>query len=213
MATAYRRDTLELELESIHGDVFRPRLGTSVDRLVTVSLIWPRPLMAERVAIRTLRFEKDGLDLARQDWSERILFKENVEGPFGIVVQVSETLTAQALKRIIAGLGVSVLRTAGSEAARLASGPWLSTLARFPFAHLSGDLSGAAKTPQVVAAGRITLLPGNPGPIEIPLAVPEDIVHIRRARKGDATRTRRKTLHHKGAAAGTVRLNARYYRG
>jgi hypothetical protein len=45
--------------------------------------------MASRVAANPYRFEKDGLNLSDRDWSERILFKENVEGPFGVLVQVS----------------------------------------------------------------------------------------------------------------------------
>lgn len=212
MAATYRRDTLELELERVDGGALWKQTRKAADRLVTATLVWPRPLVAERVAARPHRFDRNGLDLADRDWSERILFKENVEGPFGVVVQVSETLTAQEVKRISAALGAAVLRTAGNEAARLAAGPWLTTLARFPFTHLAGELSGIGKTPKVVAAGRITLLPGTPGPIDIELTVPEDIVRVQRVRTGGHSRTRRRTIHRRGDPAGTVRLKATYYR-
>ncbi len=213
MAVQYRRDTVELELKRIYGGGLWKQARKAVDRLVSVSLVWPRPLVAERVAARPHQFDRDGLNLEDRDWSERILFKENVEGPFGIVVQVSETLTAQQVAKITGALGAAVLQAAGSEAARLAAGPLLTSLARFPFTQLAGELSGFGKTPRVVASGRTTVIPGTPGPIDVDLTVPGDVVRVRRVRTGGRARTRREIIHRQGEPAGTVRLEATYYRG
>lgn len=212
MPDAIRKDTIELSLTGIEGGPAWASGRKKTQRLVTVTLIWPRPLVAERVATRQYAFVKDGLDLSGRDWSETILFKENVEGPFGVVVQVSQPLTSQELSRITAAMGGALLRAAGSEAAALVSGPGLSSLARFPFNFLAGELSSIGKVPKIVAAGRITLRPARPGRVEIPLTVPEDIVRVRSVRIGGRTQSRRETTHRKGAAAGIAALDAVYYR-
>lgn len=214
MAKRYPRDTLELTVEGMEDHCPRSLLNRNrAERLMIATLVWPRPLIAERIASRSFRFQPEGLDLSNRDWSERILFKERVEGPFGLIVQVTEPLSSRDLRRATAVLGQTLLKTAGSELARVAAGPWLTALARFPFTYLTGELSDAGKTPKIVAAGRRTLLPGASGPVEIPLLVPEDIVRTRRQRVGGRTRTRRETIARKGDPAGTVRLAATYYQG
>ncbi len=210
--TAYRRTTLELTLESVQGGLAWATGKRTTERLVTATLIWPRPLVAGRVSAHALPFGKDGLDMAGRDWSERILFKEQVEGPFGLVIQVSESLTAQHLARVTAAIGAALLRAAGSEAASVAIGPGLTSLARFPFTFLAGELGAVGKAPAVVAAGRITLEPGTPGPVEVPLRVPEDVVRVRPARPGGRSQPRREVVRRRDDPAGTVRLDSVYYR-
>ncbi len=213
MTESYRRDTLELTLEGVDGDGPLSGKRKPEERLITVTLIWPRPLIAERVAARPHFFAEGGLDLSGADWSDCVMFKENVEGPFGMVVQISEPLTSQQAARVIADLGSALVKTAGTEAARVAAGPWLASLARFPFSHLAGELSGVGKSPKVVAAGRMTLRPGLSGPVDIPLQVPDDVVRTRTVRTGGRSRSRRETLHRRGEPAGTVMFNSVYYRG
>lgn len=212
MTTAYRRTTLEVTLEAIDGGLAWATGKRATERLVTATLIWPRPLVAGRVSAHTLPFRKDGLDLTGRDWSERILFKEQVEGPFGLTIQVSESLTAQRLAHITAAIGEALLRAAGSEAAHVAVGPGLTSLARFPFTFLAGQFAGIGKIPNVVAAGRITLEPGTSGPIEVPLRVPEDVVRVRQVRRVGRTQPRREVIRRRDDPAGTVRLEAVYYR-
>ncbi len=212
MPNVIRRDTLELSLEGVQGGPVWATGRRETQRLITVTLIWPRPLVAARVATRQFAFTKEGLDVADRDWSERVLFKENVEGPFGVVVQVSQSLSSQELARITATIGGALLRAAGAEAASLVSGPGITSLARFPFNFLAGEVSGVGKVPRIEAAGRVTLQPGQGGPIEIPLTVPEDIVRVRSVRSGGRTQSRREITHRKGTAVGTIRLDAVYYR-
>lgn len=212
MGAQYRRNTVEMRLQSIEGEGPWSQGRKQSERIVTVSLIWPRPLVASRVAVQTHHFSREGLALAGWDWSERVLFKETVEGPFGVIVQVSQSMTAQQLTRVAVALGDAVLRAAGAEAARIAVGPGLSAMARFPFTYIAGELSGFGKTAKVVAAGRTTLLPGEAGTVEIPLAVPEDVVQQRGSTKAGRSQTRRETLHKQGEAAGKAILELEYYR-
>ena len=129
----YPRGTVELALESVRGEGPLASGGARpTERLVTATLLWPRPLIAERVAVRTLAFERGGLDLSERDWTERILFKETVEGPFGLLLQVSEPLAATQVARLAAAFGAALLRTAGTEIGRLAANPWSATMVRFP---------------------------------------------------------------------------------
>lgn len=212
MAQEYKRNVVEMSLIAIRGEGPWTRGGKSSERVLTVTLVWPRPLVASRVAVQTQSFSREGLDVAGLDWSERILFKETVEGPFGVIVQVSESLTAQQLAKVAGALGEVALKAAGSEAARVAVGPGLTALAKFPFTYLAGELSSLGKTAKVVAAGRATLIPGEPGVVEIPMVVPADVVRVRRSKRAGRMQTRRETLHKEGEAAGSVRLDVGYYR-
>jgi len=212
MAKRYQRDTLEMQLQAIQGTGPWSRGSKRSERIVTVTLVWPRPLVASRVALQTHTFTASGLDVAGKDWSERILFKETVEGPFGVIAQISESMSAQQLAKVAAALGTMILRAAGNEAARVAVGPGLAALARFPFTYVAGELSSLGKTARVVAAGRATLMPGQRGSVEIPLAVPEDVIRLRRSTRAGRTKTRRETLHKQGEPAGTIRFDIDYYR-
>lgn len=212
MAAMYRRNTMEMRMQGIQEAGPWSRGGKQSERLVTVSLVWPRPLIASRVAVQTHTFTRDGLDVASKDWSERILFKETVEGPFGVIVQVSQSMTAQQMTRVAGAIGDAVLRAAGAQAASIAVGPGLTALARFPFTFLAGEISNVGKTAKVVAGGRTTLLPDASGTIEIPLRVPEDVIQTRRSTRGGRMQTRRQTLHKAGDAAGKAILEIQYYR-
>jgi hypothetical protein len=212
MDKGYKRDTLEMLLTGIHGVGPWSRGGKQSERLVTVTLVWPRPLVASRVAVQTHTFTSEGLVVDNMDWSERILFKENVEGPFGVIVQISQSMTAQQVARIAGVVGDAILRAAGSEVARIAVGPGLTALARFPFTFLAGEVAGLGKTAQVVAAGRATFLPGEAGVVEIPLQVPDDVVQVRRSTKAGRSQIRRDIVHQAGEIAGKVLLDLRYYR-
>ncbi len=214
MAAIYKRNTLELTLEGVQcPEPWDARQKKPVERLVTATLVWPRPLVAERVAARTFRFEGVGLNLDGRDWSERILFKENVEGPFGLVVQISSSLSTHAAQKLAASLGAGLLRAAGSEAAGIAVGPGLTSLARFPFTFLAGVIGDAVKTPSVTAAGRLTQEPGGDGVLEVPLVFQKDVAHVKRTRRAGRVQARREVIHRQGEPAGTVLLRAAYYRG
>ena len=209
----YQRDTVEMHLRAIEGEGPWARGSKRSERLVTVSLIWPRPLVASRVAVQTHTFTHAGLNTAALGWSETVLFKENVEGPFGVVVQVSQSMTAQQIARVAGALGDAVLRAAGSEMARVAVGPGLTALARFPFTFLAGGISNLGKTATVEAAGRASFVPGQQdGEVEVPLLVPEDVVRVRRSSRGGRTQTRRQTLHKANDPAGVAKLELSYYR-
>lgn len=212
MASKYPRNVVEMSLGGIAGEGPWSKGRKHTERIVTVTLIWPRPLIASRVAVQTHTFTQDGLDLSSLDWSEKVLFKESVEGPFGIVVQVSQSMTAQQITRVAGAIGEAVLKAAGSEAARMAIGPGLKALAKFPFTFMAGELSGLGQTPDVVAAGRTTLLPGKTQTLEIPLFVPEDIVKQTRNTRAGRTQPRNKTMHKQGESAGRVLLDLTYYR-
>ncbi len=207
----YQRNTMELHLRGIQGEGPWSRGAKHTERIITVSLIWPRPLVASRVAVQTHTFTPDGLDVKDLHWSETILFKENVQGPFGVVVQVSDSMTAQQIARVAGAIGQAVLRAAGSEAARVAVGPGLTALARFPFNFLAGEISNLGNA-KVVAAGRASIVSGEQaGSLEIPLVIPEDVVQVRRSTRGGRTRTRRQTLHKAQDPAGIAQLELSYY--
>jgi hypothetical protein len=212
MARKYNKNVVEMTLQGVEGSgPWAPR-GKASQHVVTATLIWPRPLVASRVAVQTHTFTSEGCQTAELDWSERILFKETVEGPFGVIVQVSESLSAQQLTAIAGRLGKVFFKAAASEAARVAVGPGLSALARFPFDYLADELSSLGKTPSVVAAGRITIMPGKEGTVAVPLLVPEPITRQRRITRSGRRQTRTETVHKQGESAGEALLSLAYYR-
>lgn len=212
MARKYSRNVVEMSLKAFSGPGPWGRGGKSSEHVVTATLVWPRPLVASRVAVQTQTFTRDGCQVGDMDWSERILFKETVEGPFGVIVQVSESLSSRQLASIAGALGTIFFKAAASEAARVAVGPGLRALAKFPFDYLADELSTLGQTPAVIAAGRTTLLPGAAGIVEIPLVVPDDIVKRRRITRGGRRQTSREILHKQGDSAGNAILSLDYYR-
>lgn len=167
------RKTLELRIQSLRLDP--PFAGPArMERLRIATLIWLRPLIAERISSKPVKSVKGTLDLSGAAWSERILFKENVEGSFGLVLRVTEPLSETKIARFLAPWGAGLLRLAGTETGKLAGDPWSAALARIPLQLLAGELGNAAKEPTIVAAGRVTLRPGQSEILRVPLVSPRD---------------------------------------
>ncbi|MDZ4199224.1 MAG: hypothetical protein U1E27_08070, partial [Kiritimatiellia bacterium] len=169
-----KKYTLELCLNSLRLEGSFAKLQPA-ERLVIATLVWPRPMIAERISSRPVRLLKGVSTLKESDWSERILFKESVSGPFGIVIRVTESLGAAKVSRFLAQWGGALLRLAGTETAKLAGDPWSASLARIPLQLFGTELSGVGKEPAVDAAGRTTVISGEQeGILRIPLVSPTD---------------------------------------
>ena len=83
-------------------------------RMVTVELIWPRMQVASKSSLKLLSFAK-GLSVPT-GWIKRILFKESVEHRFGIVVRVTETVKATAVRKFFRSMAGTLLGIAGDFA-------------------------------------------------------------------------------------------------
>ena len=128
---AENKKSLQIELQRLDISGFTvPRESRHV---VTTELIWPRFLVSSRSCIRTLKLEKGIVDLSHSRWLDRILFKETVEHTFGLVMRISQSLTAALFDEIMRTIGGSLFgivgslaeKEVGTEAGDLAASPFL----------------------------------------------------------------------------------------
>ena len=75
----------------IGGIKLQPHL-VKTTRLITVDLVCPRASIAKKTAAKEVKFQKAKADLKGQGWTERVMHREDVDGHFGLAVQVSEVL-------------------------------------------------------------------------------------------------------------------------
>lgn len=67
--------------------------------LVCVDLVWPRAGIAKKSAAREAVFRKGIADFTGEEWAKRILFREDVTDCTAFAVSVTESVTAQKLRR------------------------------------------------------------------------------------------------------------------
>jgi hypothetical protein len=184
--------------------------------MVLVSLLWPRPLISERTAVKTLRFQKNAVDLSAAGWTERILFKEAVQGPFGMEISVTEQLSSEEVDKFFSIAGASLFKLAGSEVAGMVTSTMGAGLLKVPFQYLKKRASSSDdRPPRIIAAGTADVslddswLAGTN--LEIPLQAPGRIYRcVQSRRHGTATRKRRRVLE-AGEQNGVVRLTGMVY--
>jgi len=215
----YDREIVEICLEEVRVKIGGTRRRRKAGpHLVLASLIWPRPMIAEKEAARTVRLENNRADLTDAEWAERILFKEVVQGPFGLKLGVTEPIPDDVLGRFLSGMGSLLFKLAGTEADDLTETSLGGGLVGLPFKYLSRVVGGSGKnTARVIAAGSAALGPaeewrdGEPRMIEIPLTAPDALYRTIRSRRHGETSTRRRKLIAAGAPNGTVVVSVRVY--
>lgn len=157
------------------------KVGARTSRhLVTVELLWPRPMLASKISARTLKLAKGVVDAKEWQWHRRILFKESVEYRFGLVVKVSESVTSSAVEgffRFFAsslfGLGADLVEDTipgmGGDAAAVPLDYAKKVLAK-------------TKEPDMIAEGGVDLLPAElteTMEVEIPLLSSHDSYKVK----------------------------------
>lgn len=209
------RVSLELTLETIALRETGSSTGADTRHLLTATLLWPRLGVARKLSSQPCRLQGGSARFEAQDWCDTILFKETVEGRFGLAVSVSEALSDERLD--------AFLRFFGQNAFALASDlvdDWAGPVGKFAAAPLdfaARQLAKSSETPAAIAAGVLPLDVadwtdrGRAFALTLPLKAPHDITQVRRrpaaARKGSrAVRTVRLP---KDAPNGEIRLLCR----
>ncbi len=194
------------------------RTGVGDSRhVLRVDLIWPRMAIARKTAERAVTLQDGVYRPDPASWSERALFKESVEGPFGVRVEISEALNNAQWADAVARLGQAVWSLAGASMADLAGNPVSAMLWRVPMDALGRAASAAAKNPpRPVAAGVLDMdcqewAARNEKRVSIPMLAPADVHDVTRRRVGGKTQARRTVLIRGGDANGEAALIARVY--
>ena len=210
------RKVLELFLDRVEMDNCVSTGNCSGQHVLMASLIWPRPAISERNSLKTFEMPERGTDIKEEDWLNRILFKEVVEGTFGIKVFVTEELSESRLSEFLSFAGSAVLKLAGNEAGDMFSGAMSGGVAEMPFNFLSKLVKDSDDMPaDLLGAGSVTVKVSGSSKVakkmtlEIPLTVPHTVYRSGRKSGHGKVTTRRRAILKKGESNGRLFLTAK----
>ncbi|MFO7871869.1 MAG: hypothetical protein R6V03_10625 [Kiritimatiellia bacterium] len=213
----YDRRILEVTLTRVALENI-PGSEKSGYRVLTACLVWPRPAIAGKTAVKTVCFENGKADLTDFPWTEQIVFKETVQGPFGLEVGLSDMLSNAEAEKFIAFLGSAAWKVVGGAAGDITGSAIGSGLVSAPFKYLSGLAKGIYKAePRSFGTGALDLRADKtwkPGKIrrrKIELTAPSAIYRMRRQRQSGRLVSRRRKIMEKGKICGEVELGLRLY--
>lgn len=185
-------------------------------RLAEFRLVCPRLAVAQKSATKTL--ELDGGKwprLAAGRWTDAILFKESVQGDFGIEIDVSRTVTDKDLENAAASTAATLLKLFGDLTAGAVGIKALNSFAELPATALAKTLTGSSSSAKTAASGAAdvpgpaygALKTGDETTVSVELLAARDIVkETRRANKSASGTVSRRTMVKKGDAVGAVTL-------
>ena len=209
--------TLEMLLNKVEVKETGARRKSGQHKVIA-TLVWPRPRIAERVAAKTLEFEENVLDLKKSDWITRIVFKELIDGPFGIELGVTERMSDSEVADFFKFLGSSLMKLMGNEAEDMMTSSLAGGLVKIPFQFLSKFISDIGdKGPKIIASGSVCLHAeetwkkknAETKTFKVPLTAPEKIYKITRTRRHGQMQSRRRTLLEAGADNGVIEFTGK----
>ena len=177
MATKSQKVTVEVLITGaeIGGIKLQPHLVKTA-RLVTVDMVCPRAAIARKTAAKEVKFQKAKADLKGQGWTERVMFREDVDGHFGFAVQLSEVLDDEWFEKFLRATAKIALKEFRDLAKTYTVG--ISDIASAPIDALA-QLEGTYPGPKTVAQGVLDvtedMLPeaGKAVTVEVPLHRPK----------------------------------------
>ena len=212
-----KRRVFELSLESVTIDL-PGRRKKDGDHLLVATLSWPRPMIAERVSVKTLRLTGGAIDLSESTWTDRILFKETVMGPFGVEVSLTERLSSEAVEKFLRFMGSSLFKLAGAKSDDMVSGELTAGVVKLPIQYLGKLVSSSSREDaRLIGAATLDLhadsnwKAGKSVRIEAELTAPETIYRTTHTTRHGEASTRRRTLLKEGGVSGNVVLTGRVY--
>ena len=159
----------------IGGIKLQPHL-VKTTRLVTVDLVCPRASIARKTAAKEVKFQKAKADVKGQCWTERIMHREDVDGHFGLAVQLSEVLDDEWFEKFLRATAKIALKEFRDVVQKYTVG--ISDIASAPIDAL-GQLEGTYPGPKTVAQGVLDITeemlpePGKSVTVEVPLHRPK----------------------------------------
>ena len=66
-----------------------------------VDIVWPRTGIARKSSAREMVFRKGLADFTGEEWTKRVLFREDVEGRCGLAVTITEPVSVQKARRFL----------------------------------------------------------------------------------------------------------------
>lgn len=185
-------------------------------RLADFKLLYPRLSIAQKTSSKTIVLV-DGAwpKLAQRRWTDTIVFKESVQGNFGIEISVSEPVSEKDLENAAASSAATMLKLFGDLAADAVGIKALGGFMELPASALAKALTGSSYSAKVAASGSIDipgaayslLKEGDETMVAVPILAERDIVKtVRHANKTQAHAASRRTIAKKGTPVGTITL-------
>ncbi len=213
----YKRRIIEATLDRVRVGIIGSRRSGETKHVLAARLMYPRPAITEKLTVRTVTLKDGAVDLKKSAWSEKILFKEIVQGPFAVGVEISEALSDTEIDRFVELVSSSVLKLAGSELADMAAGPWAAGLVKLPLQYIMKVMASKKDKRGSLGAGSVDLCcntawkAGTKRKAKLPLVLDCDLWQTRSARRGGDRRTVRKKLATTGDDNGSVAMTFRAY--
>ena len=208
---------LQIFVESLELD--KTVFADESNRIADFKIVYPRPAIAQKISSKTLAV-KDG-KCSKPDtkrWTDSILFKESVQGDFGIEISISSPVTAKELESAAASAASSLVKLLGDIAADAAGIKALKSFVDLPANALAKAVSGASYSAKTDAAGSLDipgalyagLKSGEETTVSLPLLAERDIAkESHRSNKSNSSVIVRKTMAKKGAEIGKATLRFR----
>lgn len=141
--------------------------------LGSVDLIWPRMGIAKKSAAREMVFRKGLADFSQEEWTKRVLFREDVEGHCGLAVSITEPVSVQKVRRFLRLTAKYALKMGADFMEKAMVG--YNDIASSPIDALA-QMIGEKDTPEIIARGIADIddLPeeGEAAEVVIPLVRP-----------------------------------------
>ena len=177
MASKNQKVSIEVLIvgAEIGGIKLQPHL-LKTTRLVTVDMVCPRASIARKTAAKEVKFQRAKADLKGQGWTERVMFREDVDGHFGFAVQLSEVLDDEWFEKFLRTTFKIALKEFRGLMQKYTVG--IDDIASAPLDALA-QLEGTYPGPKTVAQGVLDvtdeMLPeaGKSVTVEVPLHRPK----------------------------------------
>lgn len=198
---AKAKKDIEIVLTAIEID---PAAGFAAKsrHIVDATLIWPRVTIAKKESGATLPFDKGNWSSANRNFADCILFKETVQGRFGISFSITEKVSEGLEAALGDYLANGVIDQLGAIAAKTL--PAAGKFAEIPLTALA-KTALRSKSPKVIAYGSLDLDAdklADEMKLEIVLAAPQAIRKTETRTRGKSTVKTQKTVFPEGAAIG-----------
>lgn len=130
---------MHVSIQSIQLDA---PFDTNGSIVVLAELIWPRPAIASRSGLKTVRLRKGKYRFPLKPYYARMLLKEKVDGRFGLVVRVTRPTRNPAALGVLSELLARAVEASGASLSNLLNLPTsaLRSVVEAPFDAMADQL-------------------------------------------------------------------------
>ena len=178
MANSVKKD-IEILLVKAEVTSLPERKLIKTRNLVCVDLVWPRKGIARKSAARESVIRRGKVDFSNEQWANRILFREEIDGHSALAVSITESVTVQKLKRFARLTAKYAFRMGADFMEKAMVG--YADVASAPIDALSA-MVGEKDAPEAIAQGIMDIsdlpTPGEERLVDIPLKRPgeDDVI-------------------------------------